>query len=139
MPFAAPVAARQSFALSQVARSPTAAARLRASLSPQTSPSRRASLAGSCSRRRRSRDAIDVAAQEQIARVPLLKLWFRERGDAHSWGENFDVVRAATRADTLRLLNLSPDTRESVTELSPRGPEAVLWSYEDSPDSRDRD
>jgi len=61
--------------------------------------------------------------------------------DHDRWGWSHNVVRAATETDAAKLVGVAswPSDRVEITELSNEGPEALLWSHDESPDTRDRD
>ena len=60
-----------------------------------------------------------------------MKLWMVA---GEGWGVEFNIVRAATRDDAIAVAKAIKSHVE-VTELDPNGQEAILWSYDHSPDS----
>ena len=54
--------------------------------------------------------------------------------DAARWGRSLSVVRAVDAEGARRIAGAGPGAE--VTEIQPDGASAVLWSLEESPDSR---
>lgn len=61
-----------------------------------------------------------------------MKLWMVE---SKGWGVMFNIVRAETREAAITMAKALGDV--DVTELAPEGDEAILWSYDYSPDTGD--
>ncbi len=59
-----------------------------------------------------------------------MKLWMVE---AKGWGWSFTVVRAETREDAREVAKAGP--HDDITELPTKGDEAIVWSWDHSPDT----
>lgn len=67
-------------------------------------------------------------------------LWLVE--DRDRWGYSFNIVRANTKAEALRVACRREDVdnpRIEITELPSEGPAVVLWTQDESPDTGDGD
>lgn len=60
-----------------------------------------------------------------------MKLWIVE---TRGWGWEFNIVRAETADDALIFARVCGRAAD-VTELSPEGASAILWSHDYSPDT----
>lgn len=72
-----------------------------------------------------------LSAREEAGKA--VKLYLVE--DHSGWGWSMTVVRAESPYEAAKLAGVKPGPRVSILDLDAEGPSAILWCYEDSPDT----